>query len=198
MKRPYFIKRTVQKLLALFRLNLLKWRGRTNILYGFQDISLIKKLYKEIEDKNSELHFMNREKDRFLSIVSHDLQNGISALKLAFTLIEKTAGSLNNKQLTYLERAERSTNNMYKLLSNFLTINRIQRGIIEPLYNLVNIGNLLEEVINKYTDMSALKDIKLNYENNCKDSFFRTDISFVNIIADNLISNAVKYSPREK
>jgi signal transduction histidine kinase len=160
--------------------------------------TIIRNLNKEIEKKNDELHYMNQEKDRFVGIVSHDLQNGISAMMLTLSMLEKDTTSINEKQWNYIKRLHRSTANMYKLLSDFLTVNRIQRGVIEPLYSLVNLGNMVQDLVDGYEDVATRKNIKLNYTNNCEDAFFRTDMSYAGIIADNLISNAIKYSPRGK
>jgi signal transduction histidine kinase len=160
--------------------------------------TIIRNLNIEIEKKNEELNYMNQEKDRFVGIVSHDLQNGISAMMLTLSMLEKDTSSINEKQWNYIKRLHRSTANMYKLLSDFLTVNRIQRGVIEPLYSLVNLGNLVQDLVDGYEDVAARKNLKLNYKNSCEDAFFRTDMSYAGIIADNLISNAIKYSPRGK
>ena len=162
--------------------------------------NVIRALNKEIESKNTELQNMNHEKDRFMGIVSHDLQNHISSMMLTLSLFGKTVRSINmnEKQWSYIKRLNRSVVNMQKLLSDFLTVNRIQRGVIQPLYSLVNIGNLVHEVVDGYEYMAQRKEIKVQYTNKCAESFFRTDMSYLSIIADNLISNAIKYTNRGK
>lgn len=162
--------------------------------------NVIKALNREIEKKNNELENMNREKDRFMGIISHDLQNHISSMMLTLSLFGKNVRSMNmnEKQWGYIKRLNRSVVNMQKLLSDFLTVNRIQRGVIKPLYSLVNIGNLVQEVVEGYEYMAERKNINIQYANKCEDSFFRTDMSYLSIIADNIISNAVKYTHRGK
>jgi len=87
---------------------------------------------------------------------------------------------------------------MQKLLSDFLTVNRIQNGIITPVYSLVNMGNMVQEITEGYEFMAKRKGIEINFDNKCEESFFRTDMSYLSIIIDNLISNAVKYSARDE
>lgn len=162
--------------------------------------NVIKALNREIKKKNEELHLMNQEKDRFMGIVSHDLQNHISSMMLTLSLFAKNVRSMNmnEQQWAYVKRLNRSATNMQKLLSDFLTINQIQRVGIKPIYSLVNMGNLVGEIIEGYEYMLQRKKINIKFDNNCKGSFFRTDMSYLSIIADNLISNAVKYTSRGK
>jgi len=158
---------------------------------------LIKELNKEIGKKNNELYYLNQEKDRFVGIVSHDLQNYISAMSLSVGLI-KTPDLAPDKHKTQVKHLDRNVTNMRTLLCDFLTINRIQHGVINALYNLVNIGNLVGDVVDRYEDALHKKGIKLIYSNKCEDMFFRTDMSYFSIIADNLISNAIKYTHSNK
>ena len=155
----------------------------------------IKKLNAEIAEKNRELDYLNQEKDRLMSIVSHDLQNQIGAIAIIVDIMKGRVSGINDKSNLQIRRLDRSVNNMRVLLSDVLTINRIQHGIINPMYNLVEPGKLVNEVVDRYEDTAAKKKIKLKYKNKCKDMYFSTDVSYFSIIADNLISNALKYSP---
>ncbi|HTA26278.1 MAG TPA: hybrid sensor histidine kinase/response regulator [Bacteroidia bacterium] len=157
---------------------------------------VIKKLHDEIEKKNEVLNYLNHEKDRFVGMVSHDLQNDVSAMMLTLGILEKNTEIKNESQLKYIKRLRRSVANMYRLLRNFLSVNRIQQGIINPDYTPVNIGMQVEEMVEEYSDIAAIKNLKLNYINECKDDLLNTDGSYIGIIIDNLISNAIKYSPR--
>jgi signal transduction histidine kinase len=158
----------------------------------------IRKLNEEIEKKNEELNYLNQEKDRFMGIISHDLQNYIASMVLTLGFLKASVNVFSERQHIHIKRLDRSVANMRTLLSDFLTINRIQRGVINPLYNLVNIGNLVHEIVDRYEDIAGRKNIKIHFSNKCADSFFNTDVSYLGIIVDNLISNAIKYSNKEK
>jgi signal transduction histidine kinase len=160
--------------------------------------NVVKALNKEIEKKNEELHTMNQEKDRFMGIVSHDLQNHISAMMLTLGMLAKNGENLKKNHRNYLTRLNKSTFNMQKLLSDFLTVNRVQQGVINPVYSLVNLGNLVCEVAEGYEYVAQRKEITVHVSNKCEESFFRTDVSYLSIIVDNLISNAIKYTDRGK
>ncbi|HXP49799.1 MAG TPA: response regulator, partial [Bacteroidia bacterium] len=122
---------------------------------------IIKRLNAEIEKKNSELDYLNQEKDRFMGIVSHDLQNYISSMALTVDSIKTSASGMSGKRDSQINRLDRTVINMRTLISDFLTVNRIQSGIINPLYNLVNVGNLVQDIIDRYEEVAARKNIKI-------------------------------------
>jgi signal transduction histidine kinase len=155
---------------------------------------IIKRLNAEIEKKNNELDYLNQEKDRFMGIVSHDLQNYVATMGHIVDSIKTSVSGFNNKRDSQINRLDRTVVHMRTLISDFLTVNRIQSGIINPLYNLVNVGNLVQDIVDRYEDAASRKNIKVTYSNKCKDSFFRTDVSYFSIITDNLVSNAIKYT----
>lgn len=198
---------------------------------------VIKRLNGEIEKKNKELVLLNNEKDRFLSIVSHDLHHYLSTMTVHIERLKNTIGSApagagtgyliteNIKEPTAAYRSEasgktrkisvpernpgeelpvhisgleRNLLNMRTLLSDILTVNRIQSGIINPVYNLVNIGELLIEVVKRNEDTATRKNIELICDNSCKEHYVKTDASYFSIIVDNLISNAIKFSHSDK
>ncbi len=168
---------------------------QTNIAQLETENTVIKNLNKEIEKKNEELNYLNLEKDRFMGMVSHDLKNHISAMLLTLCLMEKNIVSTDGNQLKYINRLRRSVVNMQRLLGDYLSVNRIQQGIVNPDYSLVDLAKQIGDMVEGYYDIAAQKKLTLNYSNNCKDALLNTDVSYLGIIADNLISNAIKYSP---
>jgi hypothetical protein len=155
---------------------------------------IIKNLNTKIEKQNTELNHLNQEKDRFMGMVSHDLLNYISSMALSVDLMKtSTSGMLDNRD-SHLYRLDSVVTNMRTLLNNYLTTNRIESGIITPLFSLVNIGNLVNRITEGFEDAASKKNIRLTYSNKCKNIFFKTDVSYFSIITDNLISNALKYT----
>jgi len=151
-------------------------------------------LIREIEKKNLELAYLNSEKDRFTGMVSHDLQNYIGAMILMMELMKEPGYAANEKQAGHIKRLDRSVNSVRNLVGDFMTVNRIQSGIINPVYALVNMGDIVNEVLERHEGAAANKSIKIHFTNNCTGLYFTTDASYLSIIADNLVSNAIKYS----
>jgi len=149
----------------------------------------------QIEKKNEALNYLNLEKDRFMGMVSHDLKNHISAMLLTIRLMEKNTESSDESQSKYINRLRRSVVSMQRLLGDYLTVNRIQQGIVNPDYSIVDLAKQIGDMVEGYNDIATNKNLTLKFLNDCKDAFLETDPSYLGIIADNLISNAIKYSP---
>ena len=96
-----------------------------------QDISEIKKAQEKIHSQNSELNALNASKDKFFSIISHDLRSPFTGF---LSLTQLLAEQFDN--MTLLEIKEfhqkmlKSANNLYRLLDNLLTWSRMQRGMM--------------------------------------------------------------------
>lgn len=171
----------------------------------------------EIEKRNDELKFLNYEKDRFLSIISHDILNFISTTSANIKQVKSSITNSDNAESTdnrnpeeiknldkdsftkaqgliNLSNIERNLGSVHALLADFLTISRIQNGIISPQFNLVDLNNLIKEVISRYEDLAANKHIAIKFNRDAAERYYKTDISYFSIIADNLISNAIKFS----
>jgi signal transduction histidine kinase len=158
---------------------------------------IIRQLNNEIKKKNDELIDLNNEKNRFVSMVSHDLQNEVAPMMQSLRSLENISIGTKLAQQEPLKRLHYSTLKMGSLISEFLTVSDIEKGNTQPSYSLVNIGKMVEEIGKEYQYSITRKNIKLNYMNKCRDIFIHTDTRYVEIIINNLISNAIKYSYRD-
>jgi len=95
-----------------------------------QDITDRKQREEEIKRKNVELEKLNSEKDKFFSIIAHDLRSPFNSL-LGFTeILEKELPAMTNDQIQYIALTLRkSATNLFTLLENLLEWSRLQRNI---------------------------------------------------------------------
>ncbi|HXB12598.1 MAG TPA: hybrid sensor histidine kinase/response regulator [Bacteroidia bacterium] len=159
--------------------------------------NVIRQLNNEIRRKNEELVDLSNEKNKFVSMVSHDLQNEVAPMMQALRSLENVSGGSNQNQQSPLKKLHFSTLKMGSLISEFLTVSEIEKGNTHASYGLVNISRMVEEIVEGYEYSTAKKNIKLNYTSKCRDIFIHTDRRYAEIIISNLISNAIKYSQRE-
>ncbi len=153
----------------------------------------IQKLQHQILEKNLELRELNASKDKFFSILAHDLRNPM-AVFLSFSKLLNNIEKMNKKELAlYIKQFQESATNLFALLDNLLTWSRLQRGLVEfspkalKIYTLVNWNiKLLEPYIWQK---------KIVIKNFVGDNIFiNADENMVNSIIRNLISNAVKFN----
>ncbi|MEP7277355.1 MAG: PAS domain-containing sensor histidine kinase [Bacteroidota bacterium] len=143
---------------------------------------------------NENLFFLNREKDRFMDIASHDLQLPLAAISmLSETLLKKNieSGSLAVEQV--IEMIHEGSLEMKSLLANYLSASTAETGHMDLFLKETDINELTNDIVNRYLPIAAKKNIQLHFKNN-KNFLLFTDRECCTQIIENLLSNAVKYT----
>jgi signal transduction histidine kinase len=149
---------------------------------------------RKLEQYTEELTKSNANKDRFFSIIAHDLKNPfITLLGYTEALIEDYYEMSSEEHLDYLKQIQRTSKNSYQLLENLLQWSRSQSGKlkIEPVY--FNLHEVVEEVVSLKMSACDAKSIELINEVG-KDLSVFADKDTVKTIMRNLIGNAVKFT----
>lgn len=153
----------------------------------FSDISRIKKSEQELRE-------LNATKDKFFSIIAHDLLNPFNSL-LGFSILLIT--KLNNnktEKIDYLAKLiHQSAQQGYILLKNLLEWSRSQTGKI--IYNpeRVNLSEMINEIFQLHHFNAERKNIILNFTTD-QNTIVYADSNMLHTILRNLISNALKYT----
>lgn len=164
---------------------------------------IISERNEQLSLKNQELEHLNREKNEFLGIVAHDLKNPLSGiLGLAELLAEasETPDSASTLELQEcVAMIQGSANNMFQLITNLLDVNAIESGKINVLLEPTDLSSLVRRVIRNYIERATRKNISVHFEVVPMTTYLvLTDVQISQQILDNLVSNAVKYSPHGK
>ena len=161
------------------------------------DITEIKKAEKEIKLKNEELLKMNAEKDKFYSIIAHDLRspfNGFLGLTeaMAVNLPDLTLISIQE----IAEKIRLSAGNLYRLLNNLLEWSQIQKGSVRFTPEIIQFRSLIEENIGLVKESAKIKDIEITVDIPEGLEIF-ADVNMLQTIIRNLVSNAIKFTPKK-
>lgn len=130
-------------------------------------------------------------KNDFISNVSHEI-------KTPLAVIQNYAKALDNKNITDKKREEcikalsNQTKKLSSLISNILSLNKLENQTTKPNKDNVNIGEYLRETILQFEDKLDSKNIEL--ECDIMDYDITIEPSYLDIIFNNLISNAIKFS----
>ncbi len=160
-------------------------------------IDLNSNLEKKIEQRTRELAEINTTKDKFFSIIAHDLKNPFNTL-LGFSdlILENFDSFSKDKILEYIRIIFDTSRSSYMLLENLLEWSRTQTGKIIMEKEVFDIYKLASENINLHNNSAIKKGIVL--ENNVKEeTFVYADKNMINTVIRNLVSNAVKYTKSE-
>ncbi len=151
----------------------------------------------ELSDKNLQLEKLNQEKNEFLSIAAHDLKNPLSAISSLTQLIRQLVKSGKNQEklLNYVHFIDISAIRMFELINNLLDIDKIETGNVAVNWAQTDIFKLVQDLISIHQQHADAKEIVILLQAIDMAYIARTDKFFLSQILDNLISNAIKYSP---
>lgn len=158
------------------------------------DANKLLKLNIGMKETEKELRRLNATKDKFFSIIAHDLRSPLGSFKNMTELLSDSFDELSGEEIkSLIYELRNSSSHVYNLLENLLTWSRSQRGAIEynpeslDLYYIAS-NNLVLLKMN-----AAKKKIKLISDIEEK-TFVFADINSINTILRNLISNAIKFT----
>jgi signal transduction histidine kinase len=144
--------------------------------------------------QNKELQEINATKDKFFSIIAHDLKNPFNSIISFSNLLVLGLPSLDRERLhKFAANINDSAQDTYKLLENLLEWARSQTGRIEFKQEKTDLKNIFDLACGNTHSMAANKNISLNCELTEHINVF-VDKNMINTVLRNLISNAVKYS----
>ncbi|MGE5403024.1 MAG: PAS domain S-box protein [Ignavibacteriales bacterium] len=151
---------------------------------------------KELASLNKNLHELNASKDKFFSIVAHDLRSPFSAL-LGFTeYLSHNIDELSKEEVRdFSHRIYNSLKRVFKLIENLLQWSSLQSGRMEfsPASFCLNV--MIRDILDIYQVNAARKRINLNYEFSEEFNVF-ADRNMINTVIRNLLSNAIKFTPQ--
>ena len=147
-----------------------------------------------ISRQNESLKELNATKDRFFSIIAHDIKNPISSFKNALNVMVGDYEEMEkNERKEFLELMNDSAGNLYELLENLLTWARSQRGNLSFNPSLIEVRSVAEQSIFQLAVQASDKNISL--ENAVPGGIFaKADANMVNTVTRNLISNSIKFT----
>ncbi|TVQ07812.1 MAG: PAS domain-containing sensor histidine kinase [Bacteroidetes bacterium] len=159
-----------------------------------RDISERKKNQNKLAQYAKELEEINTGKDKFLSIISHDLRGPFLGLKGYTQMLIEEYDMLEKEEiLDYLGKVHESSKDLYTLVDNLLKWSRLELGKIpfEPM--VFNLHLELESLMKLLTGIAAKKGIKLHNKIQ-KDLYSFADRLMLISIIQNLVGNAIKFT----
>jgi len=149
-----------------------------------------------LQENELKLIESNNTKDKFLTIIAHDLKSPFNSIlgfsKLLNDNFEKYS---QEKQLKFLRIIHKGMQNSYNLLDNLLTWTRLQKGVIDFCPTKINLHLITVETIELLSQLANNKTIKLS-NNIPKNIYVDGDRNMLSTIIRNLISNAIKFTPK--
>jgi PAS domain S-box-containing protein len=163
------------------------------------DITERKKIEQRLIETNERLLNLNDEKNHFLGVTIHDLKSPLNRVVGLIDLVyQQGTDKFNPRQREFVQLIREACVNMQTLVVNLLDLNRIEQGFNTVKAENVKLSPLLARIVHTFQEPAVRKGITLSLENHQDEKIVRTDPLLLNRILENLISNAIKFSPHNK
>ncbi len=149
------------------------------------------KLRTELEKLKEE----NKTKDKFISIISHDLRSPFTSI-LGFTELIATDNTLEKEEIKeYVANIQEASKNTLNLVNSLLDWTRLQTGRIDIVPQIINANYLVQKTIVILSGAAMQKGLTLN--SHVDESIYITaDENILSQVFNNLVSNAIKFTPK--
>ncbi|GIV36807.1 MAG: hypothetical protein KatS3mg032_1186 [Cyclobacteriaceae bacterium] len=145
----------------------------------------------KLEKHVQELSDLNHEKDTLMNIVAHDLKSPLNRIMALLELLE-LEGALNEQQKNYVTLLRQAARSGLDLITDLLDVNALDVNR-EPEMTEVDLSQLLRERAGVFKQQADAKNITLSLRTTA--AVVQADRDYLTRMADNLISNALKFSP---
>ncbi len=146
---------------------------------------------------NEDLSLANKSKDKFFSIISHDLRNPLTAIIGSVDLLEIFVKKNNQEKISlFVHKLKNSTTKFQTLLNELLEWAGTQTKSItfEPIN--FDLNQLCKDNITFVKNLAELKELDLLFDSNATERIF-ADRNMINSVTRNLLTNAIKFTNRK-
>jgi two-component system sensor kinase FixL len=156
-----------------------------------EDLMLAKEEVSLSLEKEKELGQL---KSRFVSMASHEFRTPLSAIQLSSSLIDKYAAPFDSPNITkHVARIKNAVGNLTTILNDFLSLEKLEAGKVEPSFHDFDLVKLSEEITEEM-QLIAKQDQNIIYQHTGTTSVITLDQNLLKNCIINLIANAIKYS----
>jgi two-component system sensor histidine kinase/response regulator len=152
----------------------------------------------ELQHARQRLRELNEEKTEFMGIAAHDLRNPLGVIKGFGELILADPALPREELEDCVQRICVTSTRMAEMVQNLLDANRIERGEFLVSLAPTELGSIINSVVETFRPRAAAKQQTLHWDKEPDPVTVRVDPNVIVQVLENLVSNAVKYSPPGK
>jgi signal transduction histidine kinase len=157
----------------------------------------VQKQKNEILQKNEELLSLNNEKNNLIGIVAHDLKSPLNQMKGLLNVIRMSSSTLDKDTVSCLDMMEKSADRLTNLIAKILDVEAIESKQLNLILEPTNVSDVVESLTDRFRKAASEKSILL-HANVAPGLIANTDKVYTSQVFENLISNAIKFSPPYK
>lgn len=175
---------------------MIELNNQLQISNDFAESNLFEKnlLIEELSATQEQLEIINSEKDKFFSIIAHDLKTPFSGfIGLTQLMVEDSQNMTASQINEYIVSLQKSATSIYKLLENLLDWAKMQRGITAYMPVPTSLISLVINNLELLSHSASKKHINF-IENVDKECIVLVDMQMLNTVLRNIISNSIKFT----
>ncbi len=148
--------------------------------------------------QNAELKSLNEEKDHLIGILAHDMRNPLHQIKMMSQLMRMKKGELTAEENRDHSVIENATDHLNIMIGKILDLEALESGKVNLDLKIVPIHHLLRVVTDSFEGRAEAKNIQLRKAIAGGEHWAEVDQGYFQQVLENLISNAIKFSPTDK
>ena len=150
---------------------------------------------KELQEMSKRLGELSRLKDEFIAMVNHELRTPLTSIKEGVSLLsDGVLGPINGQQQDYLKIVSRNVDRLTELISNLLNFSKIEAGLLQVVRRRTEVRELIQTAVDSYRPLAGSRLLKVEWAE--VPAVFADPNRTLQVLG-NLISNAVKFTPKE-
>jgi len=136
----------------------------------------------------------NRMKSEFVSVVSHQLRSPLSNFRWAIELLMSgRIGQIEEKQLEYFEILKENSNRMKELVSDLLTVSRIETAELPTKKEECHLEDIIKDFIKEFQPFATASNVEIAFKPQLNLPKVLVDASQIKLVIENLLDNAIRY-----
>jgi signal transduction histidine kinase len=149
-----------------------------------------------LNDKNKIISTINSQKDKFFSIIAHDLRDPFNGFLGLSELLAEDLDNMTKEEIQFAAvNMKSSAVNLFQLLENLLEWSRMEQGLIPFAPQENSVVSIVTESMATLQDAANNKEIEINI-NIPENTTIFADINSIHSVIRNLLSNALKFTPK--
>ncbi|MEQ8905229.1 HAMP domain-containing sensor histidine kinase [Ekhidna sp.] len=195
LKAEWFVSVLPGLLLIIMVISAVFESVQTNALKNLQSQNEKLETQKEtIAEQSQRLEKLIDDKDHIIRILAHDLKNPLANITTISNILKEEEEI--DQQRKFIAMIEKVSAQAQSLVNNVLDMATMEQGAIKLKKEVLPLKSVVEEAVESLSEQAKQKEIQLSMSG--VDVMVNTDHTYLLLIFENLISNAVKFSPKEK
>lgn len=155
----------------------------------------IRQKNEQLMNRNAQLLTLNEDKNNLVNILAHDLRSPLSNILGLSGIMLNSSANLDEEQKDYLDKIGVTANRMNQMIAKILNPHSLEGKNKTILREEVNIDQLMEDLTSRYIPVATNKNIVIDSQKQTSKLKIETDHMLLFLVLENILSNAVKFSP---